>query len=181
MTAQPRFVVRGKHLTNYFQTLADLLCSTAVTSASGTRMDFGDAVDWAVSRALAVYAAGNKLIFVGNGGSAAIASHMATDYSKDGNVRSVAINDSSSHQFDLLPTSRDEHASGRRQRLFPWLSNKSDKHRLPIRRQFAEHLGRRSLCLNAKLGKTRADRLGQDSGQYYCARARTSSRRLGLM
>ena len=38
---------------------------------------------------------GNKLIFVGNGGSAAIASHMATDYSKNGDVRSIALNDSS--------------------------------------------------------------------------------------
>jgi D-sedoheptulose 7-phosphate isomerase len=41
------------------------------------------------------HAAGNKLIFVGNGGSAAIASHMATDYSKNGNVRSLALNDGS--------------------------------------------------------------------------------------
>ena len=40
--------------------------------------------------------AGNKLIFVGNGGSAAItASHMATDYSKNGNIRALALNDSS--------------------------------------------------------------------------------------
>jgi D-sedoheptulose 7-phosphate isomerase len=95
MTAQPRFVVRSKDLNNYFQTLADLLCATVVTSASGARMDFGDAVDWAVNRALAVHAAGNKLIFVGNGGSAAIASHMATDYSKNGGVRSLALNDAS--------------------------------------------------------------------------------------
>jgi D-sedoheptulose 7-phosphate isomerase len=95
MTAQPRFVVRGKDLTNYFQRLADLLCATVVTSANGARMDIGDAVNWAVNRALAVHAAGNKLIFVGNGGSAAIASHMATDYSKNGGVRSLALNDSS--------------------------------------------------------------------------------------
>ena len=39
--------------------------------------------------------AGNKLIFVGNGGSAAIASHMATDYSKNGDVRAIALNDAS--------------------------------------------------------------------------------------
>ena len=41
------------------------------------------------------HAAGNKLIFVGNGGSAAIASHMATDYSKNGGVRALALNDAS--------------------------------------------------------------------------------------
>jgi D-sedoheptulose 7-phosphate isomerase len=32
---------------------------------------------------------------VGNGGSSAIASHMATDYSKNGDVRAMALNDSS--------------------------------------------------------------------------------------
>ena len=38
-------------------------------------------------------ARGNKLIFIGNGGSAAIASHMAVDYSKNGHMRSIAFND----------------------------------------------------------------------------------------
>jgi D-sedoheptulose 7-phosphate isomerase len=37
--------------------------------------------------------AGNKIIFVGNGGSAAIASHMAVDYTKNGGMRAVALND----------------------------------------------------------------------------------------
>ena len=95
MTTQPRLVVRAKDLNNYFHKQADLLCATEVTSASRARMDFGDAVDWVMNRARAVHAAGNKLIFVGNGGSAAIASHMATDYSKNGGIRSLALNDSS--------------------------------------------------------------------------------------
>ena len=36
---------------------------------------------------------GNKVIFIGNGGSAAIASHMAVDWTKNGGVRSIALND----------------------------------------------------------------------------------------
>lgn len=36
---------------------------------------------------------GGKAIFIGNGGSAAIASHMAVDYSKNKGVRAVALND----------------------------------------------------------------------------------------
>jgi len=36
---------------------------------------------------------GKKVIFIGNGGSAAIASHMASDISKNGGVRAVAFND----------------------------------------------------------------------------------------
>jgi D-sedoheptulose 7-phosphate isomerase len=36
---------------------------------------------------------GGKVIFIGNGGSAAIASHMAVDYTKNGGIRAVALND----------------------------------------------------------------------------------------
>jgi D-sedoheptulose 7-phosphate isomerase len=95
MTAQPRLVVHNKDLNSYFRTLADLLCLAEVTAAEGSLMDYGDAINWAMNRARSAHAAGNKLIFVGNGGSAAIASHMATDYSKNGGVRSLALNDSS--------------------------------------------------------------------------------------
>lgn len=38
---------------------------------------------------------GRKLIFIGNGGSAAIASHQAVDYWKNGGVEAVAFNDAS--------------------------------------------------------------------------------------
>jgi D-sedoheptulose 7-phosphate isomerase len=95
MTAQPPLVVRGKDLDNYFHMLADLLCSTDVTAANGTSLEFDEAVNWMMNRARFAHSAGNKLIFVGNGGSAAIASHMATDYSKNGGVRSLALNDPS--------------------------------------------------------------------------------------
>ena len=36
---------------------------------------------------------GSRVFFVGNGGSAAIASHMAVDYTKNGRIRSLALND----------------------------------------------------------------------------------------
>ena len=52
-----------------------------------------DAVNQVIALARRTHAAGNKLIFVGNGGSSAIASHMATDYSKNGDVRAMALND----------------------------------------------------------------------------------------
>ena len=82
-------------LQRYFVTLSDLLCQVEVTSPSGGRIEFADAATALMARARATHAAGNKLIFVGNGGSAAIASHMATDYSKNGGVRSLALNDAS--------------------------------------------------------------------------------------
>ena len=82
-------------LQNYFLTLSDLLCRVEVTSKNGARVEFADAATSLMVAARAAHAAGNKLIFVGNGGSAAIASHMATDYSKNGGVRSLALNDGS--------------------------------------------------------------------------------------
>ena len=39
--------------------------------------------------------AGNKIIFIGNGGSAGIASHLAIDFSKNGGLRALAFNDPS--------------------------------------------------------------------------------------
>jgi len=41
----------------------------------------------------AVHKSGGRVIFIGNGGSAAIASHMAVDYTKNGGIRAVALND----------------------------------------------------------------------------------------
>ncbi len=42
-----------------------------------------------------ICSAGGKIIFIGNGGSASIASHMAEDYSKNGKLRAIAFNDAS--------------------------------------------------------------------------------------
>jgi D-sedoheptulose 7-phosphate isomerase len=82
-------------LENYFLEQANLLCQVEVTFAGGEFRPTMDAVNSAIAKVRAVHDAGNKLIFVGNGGSAAIASHMATDYTKSGNIRSVALNDAS--------------------------------------------------------------------------------------
>jgi D-sedoheptulose 7-phosphate isomerase len=95
MTTETINTIRKTDLQSYFVTLSDLLCQVEVTSPSGGRIEFADAATALMARARATHAAGNKLIFVGNGGSAAIASHMATDYSKNGGVRSLALNDAS--------------------------------------------------------------------------------------
>jgi D-sedoheptulose 7-phosphate isomerase len=89
------FNVSSREIQGYFTTLAGFLTETAVTSASGAALEMADAVSQVMAQARSAHAAGNKLIFVGNGGSAAIASHMATDYSKNGDIRSLALNDSS--------------------------------------------------------------------------------------
>jgi D-sedoheptulose 7-phosphate isomerase len=86
--------INNQEVVRYFTYLFDHLTHAAVTTASGQSLQLADAVTQCVVDARGAHAAGNKLIFVGNGGSAAIASHMATDFSKNGNIRSLALNDS---------------------------------------------------------------------------------------
>ena len=86
--------INNQEVVRYFTYLFDHLTHAAVTTASGQSLQLADAVKQCVADARGAHAAGNKLIFVGNGGSAAIASHMATDFSKNGNIRSLALNDS---------------------------------------------------------------------------------------
>lgn len=87
------FHVDSYEVHRYFTALAGHLTQAVATSASGTTLEMAAAVNQAMATASRTHAEGNKLIFVGNGGSAAIASHMATDYSKNGGIRSLAFND----------------------------------------------------------------------------------------
>jgi D-sedoheptulose 7-phosphate isomerase len=82
-------------LNSYFDTLGRQLAATTCTDKSGRAVSLSDAYDWAMHLAIRTHAQGNKLMFIGNGGSAAIASHMAADFSKTGNLRSVCFNDGS--------------------------------------------------------------------------------------
>ena len=85
--------IDNREVRSYFTNLADCLLHTVVTTAAGDPLGMADAINRVMALAKQTHAAGNKLIFIGNGGSAAIASHMATDYSKNGNVRALALND----------------------------------------------------------------------------------------
>jgi D-sedoheptulose 7-phosphate isomerase len=80
---------------SYADTLASTMRAAVATNRSGESVALDLAIEWAVGTARRVTAEGGKIIFVGNGGSAAIASHMATDYSKNGGLRAWAMNDSS--------------------------------------------------------------------------------------
>ncbi len=88
-------VVQGSWFDSYAGILADVLADVQATDGSGKTLLIDDVLRWAAETARRAHEAGNKLIFVGNGGSATIASHMATDLSKNGNLRTLALNDSS--------------------------------------------------------------------------------------
>lgn len=82
-------------LQNYFEILARMPQETAVTAQSGGAIDPAAAFEQLITLARQTHDRGNKIMFIGNGGSAAIASHMAIDYSKNGHLRSIAFNDTS--------------------------------------------------------------------------------------
>ena len=77
----------------YFAGLADAQRGVAATDRAGATVGFEDAVGSVIGLARMTHADGRKLMFIGNGGSAAIASHMAIDYSKNGGLRATAFND----------------------------------------------------------------------------------------
>ncbi len=77
----------------FIANLADLLTGIEASDASGRPYPIDEAVEWAALMARATHDRGNKLMFIGNGGSAGTASHMAADYSKNAGLRSLAMND----------------------------------------------------------------------------------------
>ena len=77
----------------YLNSLHNILTRTEVTDANRERVDTTTAIDKIIAMLEAVRDARAKNIFIGNGGSAAIASHMAIDYSKNGRLPSLAFND----------------------------------------------------------------------------------------
>jgi D-sedoheptulose 7-phosphate isomerase len=81
-------------LSDHFATLSRLL-GESEASGPDAPMPLEAAIGAVIEWARATHARGNKMMFVGNGGSAAIASHMAIDWSKNGGLRSTAFNDAS--------------------------------------------------------------------------------------
>jgi len=80
-------------LGRYFRALEALLRNTEVTDHGRKGMSLAAGCAWVREVAHQAHDAGNKIIFIGNGGSAGIASHLAIDFSKNGGLRATALND----------------------------------------------------------------------------------------
>jgi D-sedoheptulose 7-phosphate isomerase len=77
----------------YIATLAALLREAEVTGHDRATMALDDGIAWMRKAVRETHVRGNKIMFIGNGGSAGIASHLAIDYSKNGRLRATAFND----------------------------------------------------------------------------------------
>ena len=80
-------------LGKYLSSLHQINSAAVVTDDTGSRVEHDWAIEMTISLMHRVRDSLNKIIFIGNGGSAAIASHMAIDYSKNGRLPSLAMND----------------------------------------------------------------------------------------
>ena len=77
----------------YSDKLHGLISSVEVTGESGKALSVEDGVQQAVQIILSKKADGKKIIVIGNGGSAAIASHMQNDLCKAVTTRSLVFNE----------------------------------------------------------------------------------------
>jgi D-sedoheptulose 7-phosphate isomerase len=87
--------VRDSYIDGYADALATVLHDAEATDGTGRPVPVDEVVRWAAAAARRAHDSSHKLMFVGNGGSATTASHMATDFNKNGNLRTLSLNDSS--------------------------------------------------------------------------------------
>ena len=80
---------------NYYNGLLALFNCIRVTDKKGHILDFYEGIEKTAGLIMSRTASGCKIMFIGNGASAAISSHIATDFWKNGGVRAVAFNDPS--------------------------------------------------------------------------------------
>jgi len=84
-----------KDIREYFEALGELLAKTIATGSNNEKYEFDEAVDMSIRLIIERATQGRKLFFIGNGASASIASHMATDFWKNADIKAFSFNDSS--------------------------------------------------------------------------------------
>lgn len=77
----------------YYQDLKQVMDSLEITDDKGNSLDLFQGIGEAAALIAERGRAGMKIFFIGNGASAAISSHMATDFWKNGGIRALAFND----------------------------------------------------------------------------------------
>lgn len=77
----------------YYQNLLRVIASLEVSDKEGNTLNFYDGIERVSELVISRAVSGRKVMFIGNGASAAISSHMAADYSKNGGIRATTFND----------------------------------------------------------------------------------------
>ncbi|MEK6599012.1 MAG: SIS domain-containing protein [Deltaproteobacteria bacterium] len=84
-----------KDIENYFSEFKNTLSKIQVADGNNKAIDLINGLEAAINLIVSQTSKGNKIIFIGNGGSASIASHQAIDFFKNGGMRAICFNDSS--------------------------------------------------------------------------------------
>lgn len=79
----------------YLKNLIKCLQDIRITDKKHMALPLGRAVSAITDLILRRFRKGSKVMFIGNGGSASIASHISTDFLKNAKIPAIAFNDSS--------------------------------------------------------------------------------------
>lgn len=84
-----------KKINSYYEILRKLTQSITVTDKTGKKLGLEAGFRGAIDLITLCGKRRGKLIFIGNGASASISSHMAVDFWKNGKIRAISFNDAS--------------------------------------------------------------------------------------
>lgn len=85
--------ITNQAATSYFHKVSELLLGTQITDLQGTALTLDEGAGKAAEMILSAKSSSHKVILIGNGGSAAIASHMQNDLCKSVGVRAIVFNE----------------------------------------------------------------------------------------
>lgn len=88
-------MITAHEIMSHFNTLAKMPLHCEIEDETGKPLLMDEVFSNIASGLRKGHQKGNTVFFIGNGGSAAISSHMAIDYQKNGGIRSLAFNDAS--------------------------------------------------------------------------------------
>jgi len=151
----------------YVDTIATGLRGLEATDRSGASLPARDAVTQWVALTREVHDRDGQLFLFGNGGSAAMAAHMATDACKNGNLRALAFSDSAMLTATSNDLSFDQTFSlplerlARKGDLAIAISSSGNSPNVVRALEAAEKLGVTTVTLTAKAVGNRARTLGR--------------------
>lgn len=82
------------NLEAYINKLSETLVSIQTTDHDNTNIDINHSIEIAIRTVTRQAKQGNKVIIIGNGGSASIANHLAIDLWKNAGIRAITYSDS---------------------------------------------------------------------------------------
>jgi len=78
----------------YYRNISSLIGSIRVTNNEGDEIELSHGIEMVGKLIISRVDSGRKIMFIGNGASASMSSHMAADFLRNGGMQALAFNDS---------------------------------------------------------------------------------------